>query len=253
MKHILATFLLLFITVTITAQNQDVITYQSTLKSLDTLRNETKKTYPNGVIERVYYYTKSGEFVRVVNFTKEGKMSSVFYLENGNKKEYVKFYADTRLKEQYTNYYSNKEPAVSIFYDFTEAIKSIYFTSKEGKDRFEVKFDLTNGGFSKRIFNTEGHLIRRIDQANGNISKAYYYNGKMHGPIESIDNKGNKTGEFRHYGMIAEKYEGWEKIIVDFDKIPALEKELDVELKKYNIILDDSLGKGIKIKFKDNN
>lgn len=252
MKRIV-TFIALFFTVFLAvAQDQSNPVYQNILTSLDTLRCEVKKTHTNGKTERAYYYDKAGKFVKVANFSKEGKLSSTYLLKNEKKKEFIKFYVNTGLKKRHSYYHENEAIAVSIFYDFTETVENIFFKNEDGKERFEVMVDLTNGGFSKRIFNSNGILIRRIDQVDGNISKAYYYNGKLHGFIISIDKEGKKNEEFWHKGMAGKYYEGWEKIIDDFDKIPALEKELDAELIKYNIVLDDSLGKGIKIKFKDN-
>lgn len=217
----------------------------SILNSLDDLRSEIKTKFDNGEKKRVYYYNNNNEFVSVANFSEDGKIYSIYSLDKGIKKEYLKFYSDSGSIKEHSYYHSNKKIKLKIFYDQFKNIESTYFYSPEGKQRFEIIFDLVNGGYSKRIFDSNGNLRKKITYDKGIQYISYEYNGKTHGWITTIDSEGKETKEkFMNQGFPSEFYEGWEKIIMDYDKIPEYEKQLEAELTKYGITLNNSTGKG---------
>jgi len=234
-------YTIFFLTCSFFIQAQETVTLTTETTQEQKPRIEISEKYDNGTKKQEIYYTPKNKKIKVINYYKNGETSSIYTLNDQEKKDtYTKYFEKTGIINQQSTYHSNNIIKSKIINEPNGKLSYFYFYHEDANEKFRVGFKYGKI-ISKTYFNSKGSKIKNVGyNSKGNkAGEVYWANGRYHGWSIKYNEDGSvksKKFAYKGNGVTATYYDGWEKEIFEYDKLPELEKELDALLKEYKLI-----------------
>jgi len=245
MKHY---FITLFLVLSLSLNAQETATIDTPTQT--ELRSEISKKHDDGTKKQERFFNTENKKVKTINYYENGKTASVFtFYENEKNKTGTQYNKKTGEIDQKRFYYNSGKTKAKIYYETVynstaqkQELKPqrMYFYYENKKEKFVASWQY--GTLNDiEYYNSEGHKIRNVGLSSKGykVTEAFWYYGHIHGWAFGYDKGGNIIDKsFSYKGKPADPadYPEWEKHITEFDKIPALEKELDGLLHQYELV-----------------